>query len=208
MKTVVVTGPICSGKSTLSGLLAARGGVVVDADQLGHQLLLEPGIGNELVSALGPDILKDGQIERKLLGNLVFRSPVAMATLNRIIHPVLAARIDRVLADLAGNGHHALAVLEAAVYFLLPIQWPIDLVVAVQAPRELRQGRLEERNGLEPGVAQDRIRAQNPLEQDWAQAELLVQNDGGPEVLELAVVDILTRVGLADFGSNSAASIL
>ncbi len=197
MKTVVLTGPVGGGKSLLARMLEIRGAAIIDADRLGHEVLEEPRVSAELSDAFGPDVLNDGWIDRRRLGDLVFRDAEAMAVLNRVTHPVLAARIDDQLAELAAEGAHPLAVLEAAVYFLLPVTFTADLVVTVTAAPEIRVRRLQERNGLDRDAALARIRSQRDLARRWEQADLVVFNDDGPRVLEDAADDIIARLGLA-----------
>ncbi len=196
MKTVAVTGPVCGGKSTLSGLLAARGAALVDADRLGHQVLEEPEITAGLVAAFGREILAAGKIDRGVLGARVFADPRELARLEAIVHPPLAARIDDRLEALEKAGTHELAVVEAAVYFLLPIRRRADLVVTVTAPPDVRARRLRDRNGLDEAAVDARIAAQAPLEADWKRADLVIVNDRGPEVLAQAADAVLARLGL------------
>ncbi len=200
MKTVAITGAVGSGKSNLVGILAERGGVVIDADRLGHGILAQPSIRAEIVAALGPGILSEGQVDRQKLGQLVFSDAEAMRHLNNISHPALARQIDQTFEVLASEGEHHLAVLEAAVYFLLPIQWSVDLVVTVDAPRVLRQARLEKRNGFSPDLAAQRIQAQVPLEAQWSQADLVVVNDQGLDKLRGAATEIMNKLGLDNAG--------
>ncbi len=203
MKTVVLTGPVGGGKSLLAGMLEARGALVVDADRLGHRVLEDPRVRAELTEALGPGILDGGRIDRRRLGELVFRDAAAMAVLNRVTHPVLAARIDDRLAESAAEGGHPLAVLEAAVYFLLPVTFAPDLVVTVTAPPEIRVRRLQERNGLDHDAALARVRSQQDLARQWEHADLIVVNEEGPPVLERAADDIIARLGLTGPGNSA-----
>ncbi len=194
MKTVVLTGPVCGGKSLLSGLLAERGGVVVDADRLGHRVLDEPDVRRELVRAFGSGVISGGGVDRRRLGEIVFKDPGALEQLNRITHPLLTARLDARVGELAAGAGVALAVVEAAVYFLLPTTFAADLVVAVTAPPEVLVDRLRRRNGLDEAAARARVRAQESLEKGWQQADLVLVNDGGAEILAQAADDIVTRL--------------
>lgn len=198
MKTVAVTGPVCGGKSTLAGLLVARGGTLVDADRLGHDVLEQPRVREALVGEFGAGILADGRIDRRRLGDLVFADDRALATLNRLTHPPLAALIDARLAELAQACPGALAVLEAAVYFLLPIRHAVDLVVTVTAGRQVRLQRLRDRSGMGADAAAARVAAQDPLLPAWNRADLVIANDGTPSELEEAVLSILDRLGNGD----------
>ncbi|PIV81771.1 dephospho-CoA kinase [bacterium CG17_big_fil_post_rev_8_21_14_2_50_64_8] len=198
MKTVAVTGPVCGGKSTLAGLLVARGGTLVDADRLGHEVLEQTPVREALAGEFGAGILANGRIDRGKLGDLVFADDRALATLNRLTHPPLAALIDARLEELAQADPGVLAVLEAAVYFLLPIRHTVDLVVTVTAEREVRLQRLQDRSGMGEDAAAARVAAQASLFSAWNRADLVIVNDGSPSELEAAVLSILDRLGTGD----------
>ena len=196
MKTVVVTGPIGGGKSTLTGMLASAGAAVVLGDELGRQVLAQPAVRREIGEAFGAAVLVAGEMDRAALGELVFGDPAALAKLNRITHARLGELAWTRLAGLASGGQHDLAVFEAAVYFLLPSPPPADLVVAVTAPAPMRLARLLRRDGMDRDTAARRIAAQTDLESGWARADLEVVNADGMEVLVEACRLIGRRLGL------------
>ncbi len=192
MRRWAVTGPIGAGKSSVSALLAARGAAVVDGDALGHEILDRPDVRAAVAAAFGDDVVTAGRIDRGRLGPRVFADPAALDRLNALTHPPLARLMAERLDALAAAGTHALAVLEAAVYFLLPSPPRVDLVVAVDAPAPLRVRRLAAARGLDAEAAADRVAAQAGWDALWARADHTIVNDGSPADLELAV-DALWR---------------
>jgi dephospho-CoA kinase len=84
----------------------------------------------------------DDRVDRAALGSLVFAEASALTRLNALVHPRLAAAIKEDLDAIARAGQTDLAVLEAAVYFLLPSLGKVDLVIAVVASEEVRRERL------------------------------------------------------------------
>ena len=94
---VGLTGGIASGKTTVSGMLAARGAFIIDADSVGHQVLLPDGEAYpEVVATFGTEILEeDGTISRPKLGALVFSDPARLKSLNAISHPNMAGKMSR-----------------------------------------------------------------------------------------------------------------
>lgn len=189
-----VTGPAGGGKSTLCGLLADRGAVVIDGDRLGHEILARPDILERISQEFGDRFVTNGQVDRGALGNLVFRDATALACLNGItlapIGELAAARLD----DLALDGRYRLAVLEAAVYFLFPPVPEVDLVVTVTADPEVRIARMIKNRSLTREQALARMRSQRSLEPGWAGADIVLNNDGSPSELEAAVEDLWARL--------------
>ncbi len=90
-----LTGGIAAGKSTVSRLLAERGAHVIDADSIGHAVILPEGEAYpEVVAAFGAEILsEDGTISRKKLGSIVFSYPDRLSEFNGISPPRMAARM-------------------------------------------------------------------------------------------------------------------
>jgi dephospho-CoA kinase len=185
-----LTGPTGAGKSLVSALLTERGAEVVDADRLGHEILARPEIQAAIAAEIGAAYVRDGVVDRTSLGQRVFGDREALVRLNAITHPPLAEEAHRRLAAIVAAGRARLAVLEAAVYFLLPAPGPMDLTVAITAPVELRLERLVG-DGLAPEVAQARIAAQQPLEPTFERAAVILHNIGAREELAAAVDRLL-----------------
>lgn len=193
MKRWTVTGPIGAGKSSLTRLLAAKGAAVLDGDRLGHEVLDRPAIKTALVQDFGEAVLVDDRIDRGRLGALVFADPEAMVRLNSLTHGPLCAHFEARLQALADGGKHALAVLEAAVYFLLPDPPLMDLVICVDAPAAIRLDRLVEGKGLTPAQALARVRSQDTMAGLWAAADVHIINDRGERELSRAADDLWKR---------------
>lgn len=190
MLLIGLTGGIGSGKSTVSRLLAERGAVVVDADRLAREVV-EPGTPGlaAVVDAFGPGVLRpDGSLDRAALGSLVFADPAALARLNGIVHPLVAAltaeRVAAARAAGAGVVVHDVPLLaenRLAGY---------DVVVVVDADPATQLARLVRLRGMTPEQAQQRIDAQASRADRLALATRTIRNDGSCEDL-VAQVDRL-----------------
>lgn len=184
----VVTGPIGAGKSAVVGALVELGAVAVDADAVGRAVLEEPGIPQRLAAELGPEVLSEGRVDRPAVARRVFADPDALARLNALTHPRLSARLSARLEALeAAAREPGLAVVEAAVYFLLPSFGPVDLVIAVTAPEDVRGRRLAGSGRLAADQIAARIAAQRPLLAAFDRADVVLDNDGDPSQLRRAV---------------------
>ncbi len=190
----VVTGPVGAGKSLVTASLAELGAGVVDADAEGHALLRDPEVVAEIAAAFGAGCVADGGVLRPVLAEIVFADPGALERLNRITHPRLSARLaERLDALERAADQPGLAVVEAAVYFLLPSFGPVDLVIAVTAPAEQRAARLARSGRLEPEEARARIEAQADMLADFARADVVLDNAGTAEDLKRAVAALHDR---------------
>ncbi|MFD7334624.1 dephospho-CoA kinase [Streptomyces violascens] len=183
MLKVGLTGGIGAGKSEVSRLLVSYGAVLIDADRIAREVV-EPGTPGlaAVVEAFGPGILSaDGTLDRPRLGGIVFSDPEKLATLNKIVHPLVGARSAE-LESTAGPDSvviHDVPLLTenglAALY---------DLVVVVDAAPETQLDRLVRLRGMTPEEARARMAAQADRAQRLAVADLVVDNDGPLESLE------------------------
>ena len=135
----------------------------------------------------------DERIDRRRLGALVFADAAALVDLNGITHGPLTDLFNERLAELARSGDQALAVLEAAVYFLLPNPPVVDLVIAVTAPEAERRRRLVERDALTEAAASARLAAQAGWEGFWQRADVVLVNDGTPDDLDRRADALMAR---------------
>jgi len=199
----VVTGPAGAGKTTFTAALAAEGATVLDGDALGHEILARPAIVAAVAAEFGPGTVRDGAVDRPALGRIVFGDAEALRRLNEMTHGDLTELMGERLDGLAAAGC-ALAVLEAAVYFLLPTPPAADLVVAVVAVASVRRSRLEAK-GLEPAAASARLAAQEHMADLWRGADLVVTNDGAPTDLAAAARRLWRQRGPAHPPENTGA---
>jgi dephospho-CoA kinase len=189
MRRWVVTGPAGSGKSELCRMLAARGAAILDGDTLGHEVLATAEVTASVAATFGPGVISGGRVDRKALGSMVFGDPVALKKLNGLTHGPLSEMITSLLGELEQAERYRLAVLEAAVYFLLPPVPKVELVITLTGDPEIRLGRLIQA-GLDSRSAAARIAAQEYMEAGWTNADLVLANDGPLSDLE-AVAEAL-----------------
>ncbi|WP_328313526.1 dephospho-CoA kinase [Streptomyces sp. NBC_00442] len=183
MLKVGLTGGIGAGKSEVSRLLVSYGAVLIDADRIAREVV-EPGTPGltAVVEAFGPAILSaDGTLDRPKLGGIVFSDPEKLATLNKIVHPLVGAR-SAALESTAGPDSvviHDVPLLTenglAALY---------DLVVVVDASPETQLDRLVRLRGMTSDEARARMAAQADRAQRLAVADLVIDNDGALAALE------------------------
>jgi dephospho-CoA kinase len=192
-----LTGGIGSGKSTVAALLAERGAHVIDADRVGHDVYRPGSEGfRRVVEAFGTGIVApDGSIDRRALGARVFADPAALARLNSIVHPLIAAEITARLAAARASAGAAPVVVEAAV--LLEAGWRalVDRLWVVSVSRETAIQRVSATRGLARTEVERRIDAQLSDAERRRAADLVIENDGSLDALRVAVEQAWRTLG-------------
>ncbi|MFN2606731.1 MAG: dephospho-CoA kinase [Acidimicrobiales bacterium] len=182
-----LTGGIGTGKSSVARLLADRGAVVVDADDLARQVV-EPGTPGygAVLERFGPAVTgADGRLDRRALADVVFSDAAARADLEAIVHPAVeAARVSR-LEAMAGT---EAVVVVVVVPLLVEVGWDgADAVVVVDCPEEEAVRRVTASRGMAPDDVRRRMAAQASRADRLARADRVIPNDGSPADLEAAV---------------------
>ncbi len=196
MLRVGLTGGIGSGKSSVARLLTDRGAFVIDGDRVAREVV-EPGmpILAEIVREFGPGMLTpDGSLDRAGLAAVVFPDPDRLAALNRIMHPVIAARVAE-LTELAHRRGDRLVIHDMPLIVERGGEAEYDLLIVVTAPEEVRVARLV-RRGLDEADARARIARQAPEWRLVAAADLVVRNDGDEDALAAEVSRVWEAIGL------------
>lgn len=192
---VAVTGNVASGKTTLCLIWAREGLPLVLADDLARSVV-DPGSEGltAVVEAFGSEILQEGGgLDRGAMRALVLEDPARREELEGILHPLILARRDAWMEEQVGKGV-SLAVAEIPLLYEVGLEDDFHQVVLVDAPSEVRLGRLMETRGLEEKEAVRLMEAQSDPEEKRGRAHFIVHNAGTPEELEvqaLALLDLL-----------------
>lgn len=187
MLLVGLTGGIGSGKSTVAELLAARGAWIVDADAVARAVV-EPGTPAlaTLVERFGPEILDaEGRLDRPALGRIAFADEGSRTDLEGITHPAINEEFIRRIGE-APKGSIVICDVPLLVESKTAGSRGYQLVIVVEAPRELRFERLEKR-GVPRADAEARMAAQASDEERRAVATHVIDNSGDLAHLEQQV---------------------
>lgn len=183
MYVIGLTGGIGSGKSTVAKLLEDAGAVVLSADLMGHEVYL-PGkpAYNEIIETFGREVVaKDGTIDRKKLGPIVFSDPANLAKLNAITHPRMKEMMRERLGDIARGGA-SYAVLEAALLFDAGWDDLTDEVWVTVAPAKVAAERTAMRSGIPVEQVLDRIqKAQMESDERVRRSDVVIDTGGTME---------------------------
>lgn len=187
MRVIALTGGIGCGKSHAAQYFAELGALVIDADQLARAAIERGSDGfDEVVALFGDSILKDGNIDRKALGELIFKDPTAKAKLENIVHPFVRREFEEAVASLKGD---QVLVYEIPLLVETKAHERFDVVITVESEMENRLARLRGR-GMHISEIQGRIAAQATREQRIEVADFLIENDGSEDELLRQVENI------------------
>lgn len=200
MEVIGLAGGVASGKSTVAAMFAELGAIRLDADGIGHEVLLDAEVKTLLRGKFGRGIFTPGgEVDRKKLAALVFgpdeRSRHRLAELEAISHPRISRRLATELESLRRSGTVA-AVLDAAVMFKAGWDQYCTRIVFIRVPRAVRIARAIER-GWAPEELDARESHQTPLAEKERKATDLIDNSTpNLEALRLQVRALWSRWGL------------
>jgi dephospho-CoA kinase len=200
---VGLTGGIGAGKSTVADLLAERGAVIVDADEVARAVV-EPGQPAlaKLVDRFGAGILDaDRRLDRAALAKLAFVDDEARRDLEAITHPAINEEFGRRVAEAPSD---AIVVLDVPLLVESPQARArgYKTVIVVEAPRDIRLARLEAR-GVDRADAEARMSAQASDHERRAIATFVVDNSGDRASLRRQIDDVWTDLQRAQHDASA-----
>ena len=187
MRVIGLTGGIGCGKSLAAQYFSELGALVIDADQLARAAIERGSQGfDEAVSIFGDSILNNGDIDRRALGEIIFRDPNAKKKLEGIVHPFVRQQFEEAVSSLKAN---ETLIYEIPLLVETGAQDRFDLVITVESELENRISRLRQR-GMHISEIEARIAAQASREQRVEIADFLIENDGTEDELLRQVENI------------------
>ena len=175
-----LTGGIGTGKSTVSRLFRDKGAVVIDFDDLVHDIQ-SPGTATwqAIVDAFGREILNDDDtIDRVRLGSIVFRDRTQRSTLTDIVHPAVFAAWRERIVSLKGEGWRNIVISDIPLLFETDCGHLFDVTILVYASRETQIKRIMHRNHISREEALMRLHSQMPIDEKRSLADIVIENDG------------------------------
>ena len=183
MKVIGLTGTIASGKSTISHFLENKGIAVVDADKISRQITAFGGSAvDEVVQAFGEEILSEGVIDRKKMGQIVFSNKEKRELLEKILHPKVIAQMLREKEEYQKKGYQTV-IFDIPLLIEGNLQFLCDEIWVVYADVDTQIQRLKERNGFDEEFGRKILENQIPTEQKLKFADVIIENNGSKEEL-------------------------
>ncbi|MCE5238618.1 dephospho-CoA kinase [bacterium] len=188
MLVIGIVGPIGAGKTEVLRLLEEHGARTMAADALSREVLAtgQPAL-EQVREAFGEEFFDAaGNLQRRKLGDLVFRDEAARRRLDGIVHPLMTAALRRRLEQWRDEGVRV-AVVESAVLEEMGARPLVDRVLLVTAPETARLQRLMARDGMGEEGGRKRLAAHRRLGLDSPTADYVIENGGDRDELRAQV---------------------
>jgi len=183
MLKVGLTGGLACGKSYVGEELARLGCLLIQADELGHEVLLPGGEAYDgVVEEFGREILgAAGEIDRKALAAKVFGAPEQLARLNALVHPPVVRREEELIAEFQRRQPDGIAVVEAAILIETGSWKRFDRILLVTCAEEQQVERAMRREGAVLEDVRARLGRQMPLAEKRKYAHFVIDTSGAKE---------------------------
>jgi dephospho-CoA kinase len=186
-----LTGSIAMGKSGTAKLFAAEGVKVHDADAVIHTLYGKGGAAVPVIAKAFPQAVKDGAVDRGALSAAVAGNPAALAKLEQLVHPLVAAERQAFLAQAAQDD---IVVLDIPLLLEIGLEGEIDALVVASAPASVQRERVLSRPGMTEEKFQALLARQLPDVDKRAKAHFVVVTDKGVDHAQEQVRMILATI--------------
>lgn len=196
MKIIGLTGGIGTGKSTVSSYLAQKGCYIIDADKISREMTMKgaPAL-DDILEVFGKSYFdEEGNLNRKKLGDLVFREPAEKAKLEKIITQRVIKQTHETIEYLAKSGFKGIVVVDAPLLFECGMEKIVDESWLVTAALEKRIERIIERDGLTKEQILARINNQMSQDMQEKLSNYIIDNSGSVDELKKEIDFHLERI--------------
>lgn len=193
-KIIGLTGSISTGKTQVSNYLRDRGEKVIDADLIAREVVDLGPVKEKIKEAFGNDIYKDDELDRKALGEIVFRDKEKRQVLNEIEHPEIYRIILEEVKNSKGRVFVDIPLLFESQHLNEKYGLDFDEVWLVYVNRETQVKRLIKRDRISRGYALEKINSQMSVEDKKIMADVIIDNSGSLEETFRQVEENLKRL--------------
>ncbi|MBN2461135.1 MAG: dephospho-CoA kinase [Candidatus Cloacimonetes bacterium] len=192
---IALTGGIASGKSLAADWFRNKGFRVVDSDLLGHNALRQKDVVEKIKLKFGEEVFHQDEIDRKVLGELIFSDAEARQFINRLLHPVIIKCLKKIVTET----EEEYLIIEIPLLFETNLEDCFDLTINISASEELRIERLHSTRGIDRHEAETRIKSQLSEQERVARADVNIINDSTPEIFQDRLEKLIMSFGERKF---------
>lgn len=192
---VAVTGGLSCGKTTVCRFFKELGAYVVSADEIVHQQLSpDTTLGQKVIRLIGPEIVKNYQIDRSEIAKKVFDHPQLLHSLEDLLHPVVHDEMEKLYQDVCRTHLAPLFIAEIPLLFETGSDRFFDFTLTVFADPWICQRRFQAATGSGKEEYEKRMARQWTLFKKVRCADYLVFNNGNLNEMQHAVKDLFCRL--------------
>ena len=193
MYLIGLTGSIGMGKTQTAALFEQEGVPRYDADAAVHALYEVDGAAVEPIGEMFPEAVRDGAVDRAVLGQIVLKDSAKLAALEKAVHPLAGAtQVDFLSAQIAAGATHVL--LDIPLLFETGGHEFVDCVVVVSAPPEIQRARVLARPGMTEEKFEDILTKQVADSDKRAAADFIVDSSVSVADAHRQVKEILAEL--------------
>ncbi|WP_455257227.1 dephospho-CoA kinase [Peptoniphilus asaccharolyticus] len=194
-KVIVITGSIATGKSAVTEIIKKNGFEVIDADEIGHEVLEKDFITKQIGESFGGEFLKKGSVDRARLSKYVFQNQEKIEILNSIMHQAIFDEINYRIK----NSTDKVIFVDMPLYYeienkLLDYGFKSDEVWLVYVSKKIQIERLMKRDCITSEVALQKINSQIDIELKKDRADSIIENEKSLEELEERVNFLIKNI--------------
>ncbi len=195
MRVVGITGSLGTGKTTAACLFKKLGAKVLDADEISRRLTKSDGrCFNQIVRSFGKSILRNGEINRAKLANIVFQDKIKLNELNKIIHPKVVEEIREKIKEYKKQNTNSVIVLDVPLLIEAGLLTDVNHLVVVKASQKAQLSRITKRMNISKYNAVSRIKAQMDINDKVRFADFVIDNNGTLNRTQKQVKEIWAKI--------------
>lgn len=187
-KIIGITGSISTGKSAADKIIRSYGYEIVDADEIAHEVLRKDEVKNLLKHSFGNYIIKNNEVDRDLLGRIIFKDENKRDILNNITHPFI---YDEIKKNISKSKHKVVFVDIPLLIETLPdikkYGLDIDEIWLIYASQDIQIKRLVERDNISLEYAKEKISSQMSVDEKKKYADIIIDNSYTLEDLKMSI---------------------
>lgn len=189
-----LTGGIATGKSTVSSIIKKNYDVkIIDVDEIGKKVMKQKIILEKLKKVFGEDVIKNGELDRKKMREIVFNDDQKREELNKITHTVILEEVDRIIEEYK-KIEDGIIIVDMPLLFEVGYAKKVDKVILIYCKKNIEINRLINRDNIQKEDALKMMEAQMDLEEKKKMADIIIDNNSNLEDLENKIKKVIEKM--------------